>query len=408
MNIYVYENREEALNLEPISLTRPAFDLRCGAFTFLERIRQLLPQSSFGLFVRKELTDLTGERFPDSDVNPDSVTDGLWLNATVIWHRDVIDRMLSEMNTLFTCGKRLVGAYLDKKNGEEWLKKGSPVNSRPNGSLTSREISVDVVTYLWEGVMRNGSTIASDGAFFDLGSIHCVTEAVHLLNPSRIHVGEGSTIKPGAVMNAEDGPIIIGENVTILSGTYLHGPLIIGDNCLVKAGAKIYGNTTVGPGCKIGGEITASVFQSWSNKQHDGFIGHAYIGEWVNLGADTNNSDLKNNYSTIKVTVNGRVVDTGQLFVGLFLGDHSKTGINTMFNTGTSVGPASSIVGYGFPPKVIPPFSWVINGNIRTLLFEKFLETARVVKKRRGQSLSSVEEQCFRRLFDDRSTYGSS
>ncbi|MFQ6674059.1 MAG: hypothetical protein ACE5GH_04665, partial [Fidelibacterota bacterium] len=182
--------------------------------------------------------------------------------------------------------------------------------------------------------------------------------------------------------------------------------LDIGDNSLVKAGARIYGGTTLGPGCKIGGEVTQSIFQSWSNKQHDGFIGHAYIGGWVNLGADTNNSDLKNNYSPVEVSVHGNVIDTGSLFVGLFVGDHTKTGINVMFNTGTSVGPASNIVGYGYPPKVVPSFSWWINGRLQTHQFRKFVQTARVVKERRGQSFSHHEELLYRYILDSQHPSG--
>ena len=409
MNIYVYENRQEALTLEPISQTRPAFDLRCGAFTFLERIQKLMPESSVVVFVREELAESTRERFPNVDVNPDSVTDALWLNGTVFWRQEVIEKIRATKNTLFYCGERLVGAYLSAENGQEWLKNGTPVNGLPNLSLNSREISVDYATYLWDCVNLNARVIGMDSPFFDIGTQKgIVDDGVHLLSSPDMVVGEGSRIKAGAILDADEGPIIVGENVTVLPGAYLQGPLVIGDNCLIKAGAKIYGNTTLGPGCKVGGEIVNSIFQSWSNKQHGGFIGDTYIGEWINLGAGTNNSDLKNNYSPAKVTVNGNVVNTGLRFVGLFMGDHSKTGINTMLNTGTSVGPASNIVGFGFPPRAIPPFSWVFNGKIGIYLFEKFIETASIVKERKGQSFSSVEERIYRRLFDDRSGHTSS
>jgi UDP-N-acetylglucosamine diphosphorylase/glucosamine-1-phosphate N-acetyltransferase len=218
------------------------------------------------------------------------------------------------------------------------------------------------------------------------------------VNPEGVSIGNDCSIKPGVVFDAEDGPIIIGNDVTILSHTYLQGPLFIGDGCLVKAGTRIYGGTSIGPGCKLGGEISESIFQSWSNKQHDGFIGHAYIGEWVNLGADTNNSDLKNSYANVQVTVNGETVDTGSPFAGLYMGDHGKSGINTMFNTGTSIGPGANIVGYGYPSVNIPPLSWSINGKIRRYKIDKFYITAQKVKDRRGQEFTLEEKQLFKLL----------
>ena len=222
------------------------------------------------------------------------------------------------------------------------------------------------------------------------------------MNPEGVSIGNDCSIKPGVVFDAEDGPIIIGNDVTILSHTYLQGPLFIGDGCLVKAGTRIYGGTSIGPGCKLGGEISESIFQSWSNKQHDGFIGHAYIGEWVNLGADTNNSDLKNSYANVQVTVNGETVDTGSPFAGLYMGDHGKSGINTMFNTGTSIGPGANIVGYGYPSVNIPPLSWSINGKIRRYQIEKFYITAQKVKDRRGQEFTPEEKQLFMLLSNER------
>lgn len=409
MNVYIYENCDDVLHLEPISLTRPGFDLRCGAFTFLERIERLLPEATLGLFVREELEDLTRERFPHVHVNPENVTEGLWLNGAFAWGPELIDEVRSSTNTVFRRGEKIVGAFLDDQKGQAWVKRGGPVNALPDESFPFRQISGDLVTYLWDIVNLNGDMIAKDVDFFNLGTQRGeVDEGVHLLDPSSIHIGEGSRVKAGAVLDAEEGPIILGDNVTVLSGAFLEGPLAVGDHCLIKAGAKVYGETTLGPGCKIGGEVAEVIFQSWSNKQHDGFIGHAYVGEWVNLGAGTNNSDLKNNYSPVKVTVNGEVVDTGSLFVGLFMGDHSKTGINTMFNTGTSVGPACNIVGSGFPPKAIPPFSWVVDGKIRTHLFEKFVETADAVKKRRNGSFSTHEETLYRSIFEGRTSRNSS
>ena len=402
MNIYLFENKSETLNLEPLSLTRPSFDLRCGVFSVLERIRLELPDAHISLFVREELADVVRERFPEQEVNPGGVEAALWLNSRALWRKRIIDTMLPFENTVFFAQENFVGAILDREIGEKWLNRGGPVTTRPQTPLASENISVECPVYLWDYVHANGKVITEDSALFDLGSSKgTIDSGVHLLNEAQLYLGSGSRVKSGAVLDAEGGPVIIGQEVTVLPGAFLEGPLVIGDGTLIKAGARIYGGTTIGPGCKIGGEVTESIFQSWSNKQHDGFIGNAFIGEWVNLGADTNNSDLKNNYTNVKVSVNGEVVDSGSLFVGLFMGDHSKTGINTMFNTGTAVGPGSNIVGYGFPPRTIAPFSWMVNGRRRIHLLEKFMLAARVAKERRNQHISTVEEQFYKRLFQD-------
>jgi UDP-N-acetylglucosamine diphosphorylase/glucosamine-1-phosphate N-acetyltransferase len=152
--------------------------------------------------------------------------------------------------------------------------------------------------------------------------------------------------------------------------------------------------------CKVGGEVEESVIHSYSNKQHDGFLGHAYLGMWVNLGADTNNSDLKNNYGNVKVVINGRLVDSGSMFVGLTMGDHSKSGINTMFNTGTVVGVSSNVFGAGFPPKFVPSFSWGGSDGQETYELEKSLAVARRVMARRKVTLSAAEESLFRTVFE--------
>jgi UDP-N-acetylglucosamine diphosphorylase/glucosamine-1-phosphate N-acetyltransferase len=205
----------------------------------------------------------------------------------------------------------------------------------------------------------------------------------HLLGKENIFLGKGSRIMPGVVLDAEEGPIWIGQNTRVLPNAVLRGPLAIGDHCLVKIAAKIYENTSVGPVCKVGGEIEGCIIQEFSNKQHDGFLGHSYLGAWINIGADTNNSDLKNNYGEISVYLNDRSINTGKRFLGLTMGDHSKTGINTMFNTGTVVGVNCNIYGEGFPPKFIPSFSWGGAAGFREFQFEKALEVAKIVMDRR-------------------------
>lgn len=226
----------------------------------------------------------------------------------------------------------------------------------------------------------------------------------YLLNQPNIFIGEGSAIKSGVVIDAEDGPVYIGKNVKIMPNSVIVGPCFIGDNSIIKIGAKIYQNTSIGDYCKAGGEIEGSIIHSYANKQHDGFLGHSYISPWCNLGADTNTSDLKNNYSNVKVNLNGNEIDTGLMFVGLIMGDHSKTSINTMLNSGTVCGVSSNIFGSGFPQKNIPSFAWGGSESLVEYNFEKAIEVAKAVTKRRNIEFTSADEKLLKHVFEITST----
>jgi UDP-N-acetylglucosamine diphosphorylase/glucosamine-1-phosphate N-acetyltransferase len=203
------------------------------------------------------------------------------------------------------------------------------------------------------------------------------------------------------VLDAENGPIYIGKNVKILPNAVIEGPAYVGDGSLIKVSAKIYENTSIGPVCKVGGEVEASIIHAFSNKQHEGFIGHSYLGTWVNIGADTNNSDLKNDYGNVKVYVDGELIDSGSMFVGLIMGDHSKSGINLMFNTGTVVGVSCNIYGSGLPPKFVPSFSWGgAQDGFVTYRIDKAIEVARRVMARRNVQLTEIDEKLFRKIFE--------
>lgn len=220
-----------------------------------------------------------------------------------------------------------------------------------------------------------------------------IDNGAHLLNREKIYIGKNSRIFPGAVLNAENGQIYISKNVTIEPNAVLTGPLFIGENSVIRAGSQI-SECSIGQVCKIGGEVAETIIQGYTNKQHSGFLGHAVIGEWCNLGADTTNSDLKNNYSNIIV----RGVDTGSQFVGLMMGDHCKTAIGTLFNTGTVVGVGSLLFGKGLLPKEIAPFSW--GTSRKWASFEQFLETAKTAMARRSVEMTKEEEMRLRENFN--------
>ena len=223
-------------------------------------------------------------------------------------------------------------------------------------------------------------------------------------------IGKNVEIKPGVVLDASTGPIFIEKNVTIFPNAVIQGPFYIGQSSKIKSSATIYPNVSIGNVCKVGGEVEDTIIHSYTNKQHSGFLGHSYLGSWINLGADTNNSDLQNNYGSIKVQINGRHIDSGKQFVGLMMGDHSKTAINTMFNTGTVVGFSSNVFGAGFPPKYIPSFGWGGSESMKEYKLVKALETAKAVFVRRNRNFSAEDENLFEYIFnltkEDRSKRG--
>jgi UDP-N-acetylglucosamine diphosphorylase/glucosamine-1-phosphate N-acetyltransferase len=213
----------------------------------------------------------------------------------------------------------------------------------------------------------------------------------------------------GAILNADTGPIYIGEHAEIMEGSVVRGPFALGEYATLKMGAKIYGPTTVGPFSIAGGEIKNSVIQGYSNKVHDGFLGNSVLGEWCNLGADSNNSNLKNNYSGVKLWNyrEEKPVATGLQFCGLIMGDHSKCGINTMFNTGTVVGVNANIYGAGFPPNFVPSFSWGGPEGFTTYQIDKAFEVAAEVMKRRDRLFDQTEKDILKTIFEMTEKYRS-
>ena len=220
----------------------------------------------------------------------------------------------------------------------------------------------------------------------------------HVVNPGNIIAGTGCSIKPGVVLDASRGPIILGNNVEVMANAVVVGPCFIGDHSTIKIGAKIYEKTSIGAWCKVGGEVEGSIILGFSNKQHDGFLGHSYLGQWVNLGADTNTSDLKNNYGQVRVTFPWGQVNSGTMFLGSLIGDHSKAGINTMLNTGTVIGVGANVFGGGFPSKSIPSFAWGGSHGFVEYDRDKAIQTARTVMLRRKITMTDAEEALLRSI----------
>lgn len=270
-------------------------------------------------------------------------------------------------------------------------------------SRKSENTSCTVIRNVWDIFLQNGNQIRGDFKLLTHGrkSQPVGDKYTMVYNEENIFIEEGAKIR-AAVLNAENGPIYIGKDAQVHEGALIRGPFALGEGSHVNMGSKMRGDVTIGPFSKVGGEVSASVIMSYSNKGHEGYLGNSVIGQWCNLGADTNTSNLKNNYAEVKIWnyPKGGFKSTGQQFCGLIMGDHSKCGINTMFNTGTVVGVSANIFGAGFPRNYIPSFSWGGAAGFEVFQLKKALEVAEIVMSRRDIPLTEADKDIFSAVFE--------
>jgi UDP-N-acetylglucosamine diphosphorylase/glucosamine-1-phosphate N-acetyltransferase len=398
----------------PLVHFRPVYALRCGIFSLKEKISRAYPRANIVIQCRKSLALCIKSRKPQFSVNEIPAAECLFINGRVLADHTLAKNvpLTSKQDVVYVSNGQVIAAYVSGANLDRIKKNlSSPLSRTDFDGLPKIELDTETVSYPWDLIQKNGTQIVKD---FDSivkkagkkqphirGKLH---PGVHVLGKKNIIIEHGAVIKPGTVLDAEAGPIYIGKNVKVLPQSTIIGPACILDGTSIKAGAQIYENTTIGPVCKVGGEIEGSIIHSYSNKQHAGFLGHSYLGSWVNLGAGTNNSDLKNNYSRVKVQLGTEQIDTGLSFVGLMMGDHSKSAIGTTFNTGTVVGVCCNIFGIGFPPKYIPSFSWCSPHEPCTVYdIEKAVNVARLVMARRNIGLMDIEADLFREVYNSTS-----
>jgi UDP-N-acetylglucosamine diphosphorylase/glucosamine-1-phosphate N-acetyltransferase len=260
---------------------------------------------------------------------------------------------------------------------------------------------VPLINYFWDIIKHNKSQIEKDFMLFikegtNLGNLY---EGVHLVNEDQIFIDKGSRIKPGCVFDAEDGPIYVGQYVTIAPNTTIEGPAYIGNHSVVQSNSRIRGGANIGKVCKIGGEVVNTIFHSYTNKQHDGFLGDSYVGSWVNMGADTLNSNLLNTYRDVKVQIDGNIINTNHMFLGMAMGDYTKTAISTTIMTGSIIGFSCNIITFAYTPKYLPSFTWYSSNGIKVYTIENALRAAKIAMKRRDKEMTSAEEKLFRLVF---------
>lgn len=393
MNVVIFEDKKVE-NLFPLTHLRPVFELKSGIFSLLEKAQKAIHFQVTHFWVREELAELVREKYPNIKVNESVKGKTFFLNAKVL--ADRLDFEIGKEDFRIDFEDELLCAYLDSQN------EISKLQEIPQ--LGQKDLEFKLINYPWDLINHNASEIEREARKFALGEVQSkLYPNVSLVEESKIFIGKNCTVKPGVVLDATHGAIVIDEGVEIFPNSVIEGPCYIGKNSKIKSGAKIYEGTSIGEVCKVGGEVEESIIHGFSNKQHDGFLGHSYLAEWVNLGADTNTSDLKNDYGNVKVQVNGKNIDSGSQFVGLTMGDHSKSAINTQFNTGTVVGISSNIFGANFPPKFIPSFAWGGSEKLVEHQLTKALKTAKIVMSRRKVEMSEAYEKLFAGTFESTS-----
>ncbi len=375
--------------LLPFTYTRPVADIRVGILTIREKWEKYL-----GFTTSTVTEEYLTEKFPMVELEENVMINGSYLpNGELV----ELIKSLKEKQAIFK--DEDVIAFHTTEDQEE-------VNFDEYEAIEF-ERDILCVEHTWDIFSKNGKAIQND---FELltheRKSQPIPKSVNVINPENIFIEEGAKLE-FATLNASSGPIYIGKDAEIMEGSIIRGPFALCDNATVKLGAKIYGPTTVGPHSKVGGEVNNSVLFGYSNKGHDGFLGNSVLGEWCNLGADTNNSNLKNNYAEVRLwdyETEG-FAKTGLQFCGLMMGDHSKCGINTMFNTGTVVGVSANIFGSGFPRNFVPSFSWGGSNGFTTYLTKKAFEVAQVVISRRHIEFTEQDAAILEHVFEDTKKY---
>lgn len=386
---YILFDGPERNHLLPFTYTRPVAEIRIGIVTLKTKWETLLEAST-----TIETTDYLSEKFQKVELDKN-----IKINPAFIPSENLagIVKNLKENQALFFEGQPI--AYFYSKNQE--------INFENFDVIQYTHDDVLKISNTWDIFRLNGPAIERDFKLLTKGKTsQPLPESVFTVNKENIFIEAGAKVD-FASLNASSGPIYIGKNAEIMEGSLVRGPFALCEHSTLKMGAKIYGPTTIGPHSKVGGEVNNSVIFGYSNKAHDGFIGNSVVGEWCNLGADTNNSNLKNNYAEVRLwnyeTEN--FARTGLQFCGLMMGDHSKCGINTMFNTGTVVGVSANIFGSGFPRNFIPSFSWGGASGMSTFKTDKAFEVAREVMKRRNLEFNQTEEKILQHIFEITAKY---
>ena len=424
-SVYIYEDSLWR-NFRPLTDVRPVWDLRCGALTLAQRLRHLFPGSEVYCVARPEVMGVCESAADQTAIPKPAPRQTLLLvnGRTRLSEEDARSLANATGSALFRSGDEVIALRwseatalpkeFDPLKPESWQKGELK-------KLPSKEIQAKSFQFLWELVEAAGGQLADDMRLTAVSrasppefpadvivrrrqAVDCAAGvqfapgAILDAGPNPIRLDEEADIGAGVILDSRAGPIWLARGVVVEAGAILQGPLYIGEQSIVRAGARISGGCSFGPQTRVGGEINKSIIQGCTNKQHSGYLGASYLGSWVNFGAATDVSDLKNNYQPITVAVDGRMVNSGHQHVGVFVGDWTRTAIHTRLNSGSVIGVGCNILTAEFPPREVPPFVWLAQDGAQEYRLDKALVTIQVVMSRRGKTLNPDMEAMLRRL----------
>lgn len=387
MNVILFDDPIIRANLLPLTFTRPVADIRIGILTIREKWEKLT-----GLVTSSKTQSYLSTKY-STEYTIDK--DNVWINGSVLPNKLMVDEVkaLSPHQQLV---KNNILIAQNSGNEKEFLA------SANNYEKIESKAELIQINFPWDIFSKNDAALRTDFDLLTIGKKSLPIDASNrVVGKENVFIEEGGKVSC-SILNAETGPIYIGKDAEVMEGCIIRGPFSLGEHSALKLGTKVYGATTIGPQSKVGGEVSNSVVFGYSNKAHDGFLGNAVVGEWCNLGADTNNSNLKNNYGEVKLWnyAKNEYVPTGLTFCGLIMGDHSKCGINTMFNTGTVVGVNANIFGAGFPATHVPSFSWGGAADATVYKLPNAFEVATRVFQRRGMVFDEQEQKILSHIFE--------
>ncbi len=389
MNYILFDDQHVRTSLLPLTFTRPVSEIRVGICTITQKWEQVL---------RSRISFLT-EPYLQAKYPQVNTLNDVFINGAICPD----EALLAAIQSLQKGDRLMHGDILVAYRPEELPETLTDIDQIPDIRVQTHQQHITIIRDLCDIYASNGEQIRADFRRITAGRVFrpIIDPHTAVYNPGQIFIEEGVEMK-ACVLNAEGGPIYIGRNAQLHEGTVVRGPFALGEGSFLNMGSKIRPDTTIGPYCKVGGEVSNSVIFGYSNKSHDGFMGNSVLGEWCNLGADTNTSNMKNDYGHVKQWSynEGGMRDTGRQFCGLVMGDHSKAGINTMFNTGTVVGVSCNVFGGEFPPKYVPSFNWGGAAGLEIYHLDKALEVADRAMQRRGLPFSELDRHILTTVFN--------
>jgi UDP-N-acetylglucosamine diphosphorylase / glucose-1-phosphate thymidylyltransferase / UDP-N-acetylgalactosamine diphosphorylase / glucosamine-1-phosphate N-acetyltransferase / galactosamine-1-phosphate N-acetyltransferase len=406
--ICIFEDEGYA-GLLPLTWFKPVFDLRCGMTTIYEKIKRYYPRTNIYLLCRDYLEPVAKKGHPGTFIGKFGKESSiLFLNGRLLCDKDTPKNIpVSGGDEIFVSGDTVVAARLSKGNFEliaNSLKCPVTKNSfdAVNSTAKTTKVTARMIGRFYDLIAENGKEITNDFSFLTRGGVvrGRVHQTVAVYGRGGIFIDDGADVEAFVTLDARNGPVYISKGAKVLPYSRIEGPCVIGERSTINTGANIRAGSTIGPSCKVGGEVEETIFQGYSNKQHYGFLGHSFIGEWVNMGAGVTNSDLKNTYNNVNIKYCDTETDSGKQFLGCAVADHAKLGIGVMINTGAMIGAVTNYYGAGMTPKFVPSFSWGNSAKLVKYDPEKAIKTAKVVMSRRDVDMEEAEVDLMMRVFE--------